>query len=100
MLYNSSYYVCMELVVIASWISYWVPYDSIPGRMSPIVTVLLAIINALIGTSGDFTPGESSISMFEIYIVGALFQVCQTLLVVYVRRTIEDSGLFFSFQSR
>ena len=42
--------------------------------MSPIVTVLLAIINALIG-SGDFTPGESSISMFDIYIVGALFQV-------------------------
>ena len=74
MLYNSSYYVCMELVVIASWISYLVPYDSIPGRMSPIVTVLLAIINALIG-SGDFTPGESSISMFDIYIVGALFQV-------------------------
>ena len=90
----------MELVVIASWISYWIPYDSIPGRMSPIVTVLLAIINALIGTIGDFTPGESSISMFEIYIVGALFQVYQTFLVVYVRRTIENSGLFFLFQSR
>ena len=67
----------MELVVIASWISYWIPYDSIPGRMSPIVTVLLAIINALIGTSGDFTPGSSG-SMFDIYIVGALFQVYQT----------------------
>ena len=73
-----SYYICMEFVVIASWISYWVPYDSIPGRMSPIVTVLLAIINALIGTRGDFTPGDSSISMFDIYIVGALFQVYQT----------------------
>ena len=70
-----SYYICMEFVVIASWISYWVLYDSIPGRMSPIVTVLLAIINGLIGISGDFTPGESSISMFEIYILGALFQV-------------------------
>ena len=70
-----SYYICMEFVVIVSWISYWIPYDSIPGRMSPIVTVLLAIINGLIGISGDFTPGESSISMFEIYILGALFQV-------------------------
>ena len=65
----------MEFVVIVSWISYWIPYDSIPGRMSPIVTVLLAIINGLIGISGDFTPGESCISMLEIYIIGALFQV-------------------------
>ena len=72
-----SYYICMEFVVIASWISYWIPYDSIPGRMSPIVTVLLATINGLIGISGDFTPGESSTSMLEIYIVGALFQVVQ-----------------------
>ena len=70
-----SYYVCMEFVVIVSWISYWIPYDSIPGRMSPIVTVLLAIINGLIGISGDFTPGQSCISMLEIYIIGALFQV-------------------------
>ena len=82
-----SYYICMEFVVIVSWISYWVPYDSIPGRMSPIVTVLLAVINGLIGISGDFTPGESSISMFEIYILGALFQVLLCMQIMkYIGR--------------
>ena len=92
----------MEFVVIASWISYWVPYDSIPGRMSPIVTVLLAIINGLIGISGDFTPGESCISMLEIYIIGALFQVYYLIDGIFYicnRRTIRYGHISFEPRS-
>ena len=59
---------------MATWVSYFVPYDSIPGRMSPIVTVLLALINILINVS-DFAPEMSAITYFEWYIMSSMIQV-------------------------
>ena len=54
--------------------SYLVPYDSIPGRMSLIVTVLLALINTLIKVSG-FAPGMRHLTALEIYMIISIIQV-------------------------
>ena len=59
---------------MATWISYFIPYDSIPGRMSPIVTVLLAMINTLTQVT-RFAPSIESISAFELYAIISIIQV-------------------------
>ena len=48
----------MELLNILSWISYTVPYDSIPGRLAPLVTILLAMINTVMRAVGE-SPDKS-----------------------------------------
>ncbi len=64
----------MELLVFASWTSYVVAYDSIPGRMSPLVTTTLALINILIKASGTI-PDTKVLTAFEIWILVGLVQV-------------------------
>ena len=48
----------MEMLNILSWISYTVPYDSIPGRLAPLVTILLAMINTVMRAYGE-SPDKS-----------------------------------------
>jgi hypothetical protein len=48
----------VELLNILSWISYTVPYDSIPGRLAPLVTILLAMINTVMRAVGE-SPDKS-----------------------------------------
>ena len=73
-----SHFICTELLVIASWVSYLVPYDSIPGRMSPIVTVLLALINIFIKVA-DYEPALTTITYFEWFMMVSIIQVSLTL---------------------
>lgn len=63
----------MELLIVASWVSYVVPYDSIPGRMSPLVTVILAMVNTLIKVA-DMIPDSKKITAVEVFITAALVQ--------------------------
>lgn len=63
----------MELLIVASWVSYVVPYDSIPGRMSPLVTVILAMVNTLIKVV-DMIPDSKKLTAVEVFITAALVQ--------------------------
>ena len=56
----------MELLNILSWISYTVPYDSIPGRMAPLVTFLLAMVNTIMRAI-DASPDKSHITPLMVY---------------------------------
>ena len=48
----------MEILSILSWISYFVPYDNVPGRLAPLVTILLAMINSVM-RAVDESPDKS-----------------------------------------
>ena len=39
----------VEILLMVSWVTYCIPYDSYPGRLSPLVVVLLALVNTLLG---------------------------------------------------
>ncbi len=71
----------MELLVIASWTSYVVPSESIPGRMSPLVTTILALINTLINVSYKI-PSSRSMTAFELWATMGLIQVNETKITV------------------
>ena len=51
----TSVYVPSEILVFASHISFSIPPDNIPGRMSLIVTILLMLIN-MYGDAHDESP--------------------------------------------
>jgi hypothetical protein len=63
----------VELLITASWVGYVVPYDSIPGRMSPLVTVILAMVNTLIKVV-DMIPDSKKLTAVEVFITAALVQ--------------------------
>ncbi len=69
-----SYFISVELLVLASMTSYVVSYESIPGRMSPLVTTTLALINTLIKAS-DMVPDSKTLTAFEVWIISGLVQV-------------------------
>ena len=37
--------VSAEVLVVISWITYFVPFESVPGRLGPLVVLLLALVN-------------------------------------------------------
>ena len=39
----------VEILLMVSWVTYCIPYDSYSGRLSPLVVVLLALVNTLLG---------------------------------------------------
>ena len=43
----------LEMLIIVSWITYFIPHDSYPGRLSPLLVVLLAQINILLDVYDD-----------------------------------------------
>ena len=80
---------------MGTWISYVIPYDSIPGRMSPIVTVLLAMMNTLTQIS-SFDPSIESISALKLYAIISIIQVF--IYRVFARRVntfVTSFSLFF-----
>ena len=73
----------MELLNILSWISYTVPYDNVPGRLAPLVTILLAMINTVMKAVGE-SPDKSHITALSIYCGYHQFQVkFETLICFY-----------------
>ena len=56
----------MELLSILSWISYTVPYDNVPGRLAPLVTILLAMINTVMRAVGE-SPDKNHYTPLMLY---------------------------------
>ena len=64
----------LEILLNVSWITYFIPYDSIPGRLGPLVVLLLASVNILI-TAMAKVPSKESLAAFELYIMITIGQL-------------------------
>ncbi len=59
-------YLPTSLFVVASWISFLIPPEAIPGRMGMLVTLLLVQINIALGVSerAPLTPNITALSLW------------------------------------
>ena len=85
------------MFVIASWISFVVKPDLVPGRMALLVTILLVQLN-LFNSSKDKGPESSShINAIDLYLVFSMFLVFSALLqyaIILVMMKILPSWAF------
>ena len=81
-------YITTILLVIASWISFTVDPNCIPGRMGLLVTVLLVIINLFIGVRNS-SPGSNGLNAVDIFLLVCIGEVFAALLeyAVVLRNT-------------
>ena len=76
--YIITYYFPTGMFVIVSWISFLVPPESVPGRMTILVTVFLVLVNIFnsitsnIPRADGLTAIESFVIICIIFVFGAL----------------------------
>ena len=76
--YIITYYFPAGMFVIVSWISFLVPPESVPGRMTILVTVFLVLVNIFnsitsnIPRADGLTAIESFIIVCIVFVFGAL----------------------------
>lgn len=78
MTYFISAYLPCILLILATHISFFIPPDNIPGRMSLIVTILLMFLNNY-GNIRNATPLVSKISMLDVWSIGCILFVTMAL---------------------
>ena len=84
--YIITYYFPTGMFVIVSWISFLVPPESVPGRMTILVTVFLCLVNIFnsitnkIPKADGLTAIEAFIIICIIFVFGALMGKTQTSL--------------------
>ena len=66
--------IAVEILVVVSWVSYCIPHENYSGRLSPLVVVLLALVNILLRTYTD-VPDLGYLAAFEVYIMSNILQV-------------------------
>ena len=64
-----------QICVKVTWVSYFISYESAPGRLSPIVTVILALINTIMKVQDLGNQSMASTTIFEVYVMACLIQV-------------------------
>ena len=64
-----------QICVKVTWVSYFISYESAPGRLSPIVTVILALINTIMRVQDLGNQCMDSTTYFEAYVMSCLIQV-------------------------
>ena len=69
-LYDKSTMFAVEILLMVSWVTYCIPYDSYSGRLSPLVVVLLALVNTLLGNEDPSINWSS-----DIFIMSSIVQV-------------------------
>ena len=69
-----------EMMVLISWLTYWIPYTSYPGRLAPLVILLLTLVNTFIKVRGVVPTCMDSMTVLEIYILVCIFQVLFVVL--------------------
>ena len=80
--YIITYYFPTGMFVIVSWISFLVPPESVPGRMTILVTVFLCLVNIFnsitnkIPKADGLTAIEAFIIICIIFVFGALMGEC------------------------
>ena len=62
-------YVMSTLLVMASWVSFIVSTNSVPGRMGLLVTILLVLINIFIGAKTNSPPSNGFLNAVDIFLV-------------------------------
>ena len=89
--YIITYYFPAGMFVIVSWISFLVPPESVPGRMTILVTVFLVLVNIFnsitsnIPRADGLTAIESFVIICIIFVFGALIgkSICQ-MNILYI----------------
>ena len=93
MTYFIGAYLPCILLILATHISFFIPPDNIPGRMSLIVTILLMFLNNY-GNIRGTTPLVSKISMLDVWSIGCILFVTMALfeyaLILNVRFNSSD----------
>ena len=67
-------FISVQLLTVGSWLSFFVPWDNVPGRMAPLVTVILALTNILLKTR-DVVPDDAILTAMDVWSAAGLFQV-------------------------
>ena len=63
----------LEILIMASWVTYFIPHDSYTGRLSPLLVVLLAQINILLRIHNDL-PTLNSMGVLQLFVMGSIGQ--------------------------
>ena len=58
---------------MVGWVTYFIPYDSYTGRLSPLIVVLLAEINILLRIHNDL-PTSDSMGVLQLFVMGSIGQ--------------------------
>ena len=77
--YIGQYYFPTGLMVAASWSSFVIPPDSIPARVTLLVTTFLVLINVA-NTAFTNSPGSTRVNPIQIWILGCLAFVLATVV--------------------
>ena len=78
MFYVYGFYLPVTLVVLLSWVSFWIDPESTPARVSLGVITILAMGNFLHG--GGATPSVSYATALDVYIITCFVFVFASLL--------------------
>ena len=95
------YLVFSEMIVCISWITYWIPYTSYPGRLAPLFILLLTLVNTFIKVRGVVPTCMNSMTIIEIYILVCIGQVLFVILAYahiliaahHLKTTVSTDGM-------
>ena len=91
--YIITYYLPSGMFVIVSWISFLVPPDIVPGRMTLLVTVFLVLVNIFntittnIPKAEGLTAIEAWVIVCVLFVFGALIEYAGLLLKMKLEAT-------------
>ena len=94
----------MQILLLVSWMTYCIPHESYPGRFSPLVVVLLVLINILLGNkSSDLYWAPNIFIMSNIFQVAfVLSSYCYLLIRIKILRnasvTTGSEDVYMKFQ--
>ena len=77
--YIITYYLPTGMFVIVSWISFLVPPESVPGRMTILVTVFLCLVNIFNSITNNI-PKADGLTAIEAFIIVCIVFVFLALL--------------------
>ena len=80
--YVLSYYLPSFLIVILSWVSFAIPPEVIPGRMTLLITLVLVLVNKF-GTVIEKRP-RTNVTVLDIWMIGCLIFVSGALMAYAV----------------
>ena len=95
--YIITYYLPSGMFVIVSWISFLVPPDIVPGRMTLLVTVFLVLVNIFntittnIPKAEGLTAIEAWVIVCVLFVFGALIEYAGLLLKMKLEATRRQS---------
>ena len=80
--YMLSYYLPSLLIVVLSWVSFVIPPDVVPGRMTLLITLILVLVN-MFGTVLEKRP-PTKVTVLDIWMIGCLIFVSGALMAYAV----------------